>query len=638
MAEKEHNKITFGILTVSDSCFNNTAQDKSGLNLKQIVEDKERSFVGEVVKYSIVPDEIKQIKNTLVDWSTENLNVILTTGGTGFTARDVTPEATRQVLDKEAPGLVVAMLVGSLKITPFAMLSRPVCGIRGQTLIVNLPGSAKGSKECLDMILPSLKHAVHQLRGNKKQVATSHASMTQPGSHQSQHHSCSEVHHDDVKSQHCKHKSNDDVTKVARRMRHSPYPITSFEDAVAMVMNNAYGIETEVVDLKDALGRVLANDVLAKHPVPPFPASIKDGYAVLASDGSGIRHVSGNSTAGSVPLDRVTPGVCVRITTGAPIPPGADAVVQVEDTKLVQEADDGKTELEINVLKEPEEGQDIRPVGVDIQQDQVVVRSQQVLGPAELGLVAMVGVSKVRVFKMPVVAVFSTGNELCVPGEDLKPGCVYDSNKTMLLATLKDHGYPVLDVGVANDNLESLQSVLKTALCEADVVVSTGGVSMGEKDLLKHTLSQVFNALIHFGRVFLKPGKPTTFATVEYERKKKLVFALPGNPVSAIVTCNLFILPALRKMCGHLKSHPTKIKAKIERDIKLDSRPEFHRVVLSWNGDDPVPLATSTGNQMSSRLLSMLSAQALLQLPPGTDTKPGLKAGDLVDALIIGRM
>ncbi|XP_033114913.1 uncharacterized protein LOC117115296 isoform X2 [Anneissia japonica] len=186
MAEKEHNKITFGILTVSDSCFNNTAQDKSGLNLKQIVEDKERSFVGEVVKYSIVPDEIKQIKNTLVDWSTENLNVILTTGGTGFTARDVTPEATRQVLDKEAPGLVVAMLVGSLKITPFAMLSRPVCGIRGQTLIVNLPGSAKGSKECLDMILPSLKHAVHQLRGNKKQVATSHASMTQPGSHQSQ--------------------------------------------------------------------------------------------------------------------------------------------------------------------------------------------------------------------------------------------------------------------------------------------------------------------------------------------------------------------------------------------------------------------------------------------------------------------
>ncbi|XP_071949469.1 gephyrin-like isoform X2 [Antedon mediterranea] len=622
--------INFGVLTVSDSCFNKTSIDKSGLTLQQMIEDNERSFIGKVIQYAIVPDDINQIQETLITWSSEDINVILTTGGTGFTDRDVTPEATKQVIDKEAPGLVISMLVASMKITPFAMLSRPVCGIRGNTLIINLPGSSKGSKECLEMVLPCLKHAVDQLNGDRDQIVASHTSLFSSNSRQHSYSTDGDM--DKLKFQQLHH----DVTKVARRMRFSSYPMISFEDALAVVTDNAYKMETEVTNLQDALGRVLANQVLAKNPVPPFPASIKDGYAVLASDGCGIRCVLNDSIAGSVPINRVTSGFCVRITTGAPVPDGADAVVQVENTELVKEDNDGRIEVEINILTTPKEGQDIRPVGVDIQQGQVIVSSHLPLGPNELGLIAMVGISEVTVYKMPVVAVLSTGNELCVAGEELKPGCVYDSNKTMLLAAFKEYGFPVLDVGIAKDNLQSLQTILTKAFSSADVVVSTGGVSMGEKDLLKYTLSEVFHAHIHFGRVFLKPGKPTTFATVEYEGKKKLIFALPGNPVSAIVCCNLFILPTLKKMCCHLKPFPKRIK--IEKDMKLDPRPEFHRVNLVWKDEDSVPTAISTGNQMSSRLLSMLSAHALLQLPQKTNDKSTIKAGDLLDAFIISRI
>ncbi|CAB4030014.1 gephyrin-like [Paramuricea clavata] len=170
------------------------------------------------------------------------------------------------------------------------------------------------------------------------------------------------------------------------------------------------------------------------------------------------------------------------------------------------------------------------------------------------------------------------------------------------------------------------------------MIITSGGVSMGEKDLLKPILQDELNATIHFGRVFMKPGKPTTFATLKHNEKDKLFFALPGNPVSALVTFYLFVFPALRKMSGYQNANLPKIKAKLSTDVKLDPRPEYHRVLLSWKHDHPIPLATSTGSQCSSRLLSMRTANALLVLPPKTETRSMLAKDSIVDALVIGSL
>ncbi|XP_033628023.1 gephyrin-like isoform X2 [Asterias rubens] len=625
-----------GILTVSDRCHQGSQEDKSGPNLKSIVEQK-NGLAALVVKTEIVPDETKQIKDILVEWSDRaKLDLILTTGGTGFAERDVTPEATKAVLEKEAPGLALSMLMGSLNVTPLAMLSRPACGIRGKSLILNLPGSKKGAQECLEFVLPALPHAIQLLRGDNQKVESTHKAMMssvshdQPARHE---HRC--PHSYDIPDLPVEHH---DISKVARRPRTSPYPMISYNDAYSLVQDKAPILHQRSVKCQDALGYILASDVTAQHPLPPFRASVKDGYAVISSDGQGPRRVLSDSLAGELPKSEVIPGYVIRITTGAPVPDGADAVVEVESTELLKESDGGEMELEVNILCDPVPGQDIRPIGLDIPLNQVILKRGMKLGPSELGLLAAVGVTHVPVYQMPTVAVISTGNELCEPHEKLKKGHIFDSNRTTLLSVLKEHGFPCLDMGIAKDNEESLKATLKSAADQADVIISTGGVSMGERDLLKYCLMVGLHAKVHFGRVFLKPGKPTTFATISSKSSQKLFFALPGNPVSAVVTLELFVLPALRKMMGTPKPGLTKIKARVASDINLDPRPEFQRVKLAWEEDHPIPKATITGSQMSSRLLSMAEANALLMLPPKTERMKVMKEGAIVDALIIGKL
>lgn len=636
MTLNDNTKITFGILTVSDSCYLRKAEDKSGASLAALI-TKGIIPNGEVVLQTCVPDEKDFIKSILEEWTDkENVDVILTTGGTGFSSRDVTPEATKEVVHKETSGLTVAMFKKSLDITPFTMLSRATSGIRFRTLIINLPGSTKGSQECLESVAVCLPHAVALLRDRIAEVKSAHkviqSNVENLFGHKEQH-----AHHH---HHHHHGKTKVDASKVARRARESPYPLIDVATAQKTVLRYAEVLGTEVVDFTVTLGRVLAEDVFAKDPLPPFPASIKDGYAVLASDGAGKRQVQGTCIAGVDPGDQteLQPGQCMRINTGAPVPSGADCVVQVEDTKLIQEADDGKTEVEIEILVPPTVGQDIRPVGSDIAQGQLVLPRGCVLGPSDLGLLATVGVTSVLVYRFPVVSVLSTGNEIQEPGRPLKAGHIHDSNKTTLLSLIKEQGFSALDLGIARDDPQSVLMKLKEALAVSDIVVTTGGVSMGEKDLLKEILVADLGAIIHFGRVQMKPGKPTTFATCMFEGKNKLVLGLPGNPVSATVTSHLYVLPAIRKMSGYTSPLGTIVKATVDEDIVLDLRPEYHRAVLSWLPDNPVPLAVSTGNQISSRLLSFSSANSLLILPGRTKQLEVLPAGTQVDALIIGRV
>ncbi|XP_048084791.1 gephyrin a isoform X7 [Alosa alosa] len=785
-------QIRVGILTVSDSCFRNLAEDRSGINLKDLVHDP--SLLGGIISaYKIVPDEIDEIKETLVDWCDEKeLNLILTTGGTGFAPRDVTPEATREVIEREAPGMALAMLMGSLNVTPLGMLSRPVCGIRGKTLIINLPGSKKGSQECFQFILPALPHAIDLLRDAVVRVkevhdaledlpspppplsplpapglgspprqtedkgvqceeedeekkdsgvpstensASSHitaaaiaakipdsiisrgvqvlprdtASLSTTPSESpraqpsrfstascptpkarlpSSSSTCSmseasrrefRAHMDEVitlKSRYstldqlhsrlaglrddrrghrtydsrvqsrCSSKENIlrsshsavDITKVARRHRMSPFPLTSMDKAFITVLEMTPVLGTEIINYRDGMGRVLAQDVYAKDNLPPFPASVKDGYAVRAADGPGDRFIIGESQAGEQPTHTVMPGQVMRVTTGAPIPCGADAVVQVEDTELLRESEDGTEELEVRILVQARPGQDIRPIGHDIKRGECVLAKGTHMGPSEIGLLATVGVTEVEVQKFPVVAVMSTGNELLNPEDDLHPGKIRDSNRSTLLATIQEHGYPTINLGIVGDNPDDLLNALNEGISRADVIITSGGVSMGEKDYLKQVLDIDLHAQIHFGRVFMKPGLPTTFATLDINGHRKLIFALPGNPVSAVVTCNLFVIPALRKMQGILDPRPTIIKARLSCDVKLDPRPEYHRCILTWHHQEPLPWAQSTGNQMSSRLMSMRSANGLLMLPPKTEQYVELHKGEVVDVMVIGRL
>ncbi|XP_052595482.1 gephyrin isoform X20 [Peromyscus californicus insignis] len=429
-----------------------------------------------------------------------------------------------------------------------------------------------------------------------------------------------------------------DITKVARRHRMSPFPLTSMDKAFITVLEMTPVLGTEIINYRDGMGRVLAQDVYAKDNLPPFPASVKDGYAVRAADGPGDRFIIGESQAGEQPTQTVMPGQVMRVTTGAPIPCGADAVVQVEDTELIRESDDGTEELEVRILVQARPGQDIRPIGHDIKRGECVLAKGTHMGPSEIGLLATVGVTEVEVNKFPVVAVMSTGNELLNPEDDLLPGKIRDSNRSTLLATIQEHGYPTINLGIVGDNPDDLLNALNEGISRADVIITSGGVSMGEKDYLKQVLDIDLHAQIHFGRVFMKPGLPTTFATLDIDGVRKIIFALPGNPVSAVVTCNLFVVPALRKMQGILDPRPTIIKARLSCDVKLDPRPEYHRCILTWHHQEPLPWAQSTGNQMSSRLMSMRSANGLLMLPPKTEQYVELHKGEVVDVMVIGRL
>uniref|UniRef100_A0A673B356 Gephyrin n=1 Tax=Sphaeramia orbicularis TaxID=375764 RepID=A0A673B356_9TELE len=744
-------QIRVGVLTVSDSCFRNLAEDRSGVNLKDLVHDPSL-LGGMIAAYKIVPDEIDEIKETLVDWCDEKeLNLILTTGGTGFAPRDVTPEvgfhlflsifcpATKEVIEREAPGMSLAMLMGSLNVTPLGMLSRPVCGIRGKTLIINLPGSKKGSQECFQFILPALPHAIDLLRDavvKVKEAADELEDLPSPPPPLSPPPNSSPRRQTEDKGVQCEEEDEEkkdsgvastedsssshitaasiaakipdsiisrgvqvlprdtaslsttpsespraqvtsrfstascptpkvsthtqthshaysknsepnrtqifllavDITKVARRHRMSPFPLTSMDKAFITVLEMTAVLGTEIINYRDGMGRVLAQDVYAKDNLPPFPASVKDGYAVRAADGPGDRFIIGESQAGEQPTHTVMPGQVMRVTTGAPIPCGADAVVQVEDTELLRESEDGTEELEVRILVQARPGQDIRPIGHDIKRTECVLAKGTHMGPSEIGLLATVGVTEVEVQKFPVVAVMSTGNELLNPEDDLHPGKIRDSNRSTLLATIQEHGYPTINLGIVGDNPDDLLNALNEGISRADVIITSGGVSMGEKDYLKQVLDIDLHAQIHFGRVFMKPGLPTTFATLDIDGARKLIFALPGNPVSAVVTCNLFVIPALRKMQGILDPRPTIIKARLSCDVKLDPRPEYHRCILTWHHQEPLPWAQSTGNQVSCRLMSMRSANGLLMLPPKTEQYVELHKGEVVDVMVIGRL
>lgn len=617
--------IRFAVLTVSDTCAGGKKIDESGPALQELIRKTSiYKFEGvpEIPCTAIVKDDKKSIMEYLIDWSDNNkADVILTTGGTGFSERDVTPEATQNVIHKEAPGLSVAMLLSSLRTTPMAALSRAVCGIRNKTLIINLPGSRKAATECLTALIAVIPHAVDVILNNEEKVKDTHNIVQSDVTSCSHYASCT---------------NSISLGNVTTRDRESPFPMISVKEAVKIIRATVSENKREIVSVavKDACGRILHWDIHSNCDLPPFRASIKDGYAVLASDGKGKRTVLCGVKAGTAP-DRLSlkPGTCVRVNTGAPVPDEATAVVQVEDTKLVSKSADETEEKEIEILTEPKEGQDIRPVGCDIKKGSLVLSASTIIGPTEMGLLMASGCKYITVTELPRIGVLSTGDELQEVGEPLKPGRIYDSNRVTLISLLKENGFNPLDFGIVKDNAEEMVNVIEKALKKVDVLVTTGSVSMGDRDLLKPILGIHFDANIHFGRVNMKPGKPTTFATCTFLDRKKYFLCLPGNPVSAVVTARLFLLPLLNNMRGDL-TEPVVVQAELTSRYNLDPRPEYARAILKWNDKKAYPQAYGTGDQISSRLLSC-KCNALLMLPGRTEEKQTLDEGDVVPAMLI---
>ncbi len=376
-------------------------------------------------------------------------------------------------------------------------------------------------------------------------------------------------------------------------------------------------VETETVDLEDGFARALAEDVLAPVDLPPFDASAMDGYAVR-SDSLGERsrrwRIVGESLAGHPAAAQVTPGTAVRIFTGAVLPDGADAVVLQEDVVR-----DGEFALSEETV---EAGQNVRRRGHDVRRGSVLVRAGKRLGTYDLTWLAACGIDRVRVRRRIRVAVFSTGDELVERGRLLAPGQIYDSNRFALAALLREKAATVTDLGLIADDLPSIRKTLLEA-AQADVVVTSGGVSVGDADYVKAAVEDVGS--LDFWRIALKPGKPLAVGCIG----DALFFGLPGNPVSTIVTYLLFVAAAVDRLSGVEPLPLLRLPATLEHFVRHSpGRREYMRGTLTADADRL--RVAATGDQGSNRLATLAHANCLILI----DERSGnLEAGDNVQVI-----
>jgi molybdopterin molybdotransferase len=401
-------------------------------------------------------------------------------------------------------------------------------------------------------------------------------------------------------------------------VRASTYPLVDADEAAALVLDRTPVLPKERVAISEAVGRVLAEDLTARSELPAFPTSAVDGFAVRASDAGATLRVIGESAAGRPLAGSVEPRTAARILTGGVLPEGADTVVMVEDVRLTADS--------VTVPKDLRAGNNFHRPGADVKAGELVLRAGAQLGAAELGLAAALGFAEVDVFRRPRVALMSTGDELVEVGRKPGPGQITDSNRWALLAALREAGAEVRLLGIGPDEPDELRRLVMGALDAADVLVTSGGVSVGTHDLVKPLLESL--GTVHVGRVKLKPGKPFTFATLP---AGKLAFGLPGFPVSSLVTFEVFVRPALRKLQGFAVLQRPTLPVRLGYDARATAdRTEYQRVTLRREGAELV--AETTGSQSSSRLLSLAGAHALVRVAPGDQ---GIMAGTIVEAMIL---
>jgi len=403
------------------------------------------------------------------------------------------------------------------------------------------------------------------------------------------------------------------------------YPMLSPEEALEGVLNFFHPLKPERIPILEALDRVLAEDVYSEADIPPFPNSAMDGYAVLAADTAGAshqsprrRHIIHDLAAGYTTDVEVTRGMAVRIMTGAPIPPGADAVIRFEETERKGEW--------VKIFKEVPVGKNIRPAGEDVQKGELVLRKGTVIRPQEIGILATLGRKEIMAIHRPKVAIIATGDELVEVDEPLAPGKIRNANGYSNAAQVLKYGGIPLMLGIARDVVKDLTDRIRKGLeLGADMFITTGGVSVGDFDIVKEVLAA--EGEITFWRVCMKPGKPLAFGQIQGVP----LLGLPGNPVSAMVSFELFARPAILTMLGKTNFEKPVVEAILLDEVKRkDNRRHFLRVRVEKR--DRECYAHLTGEQGSGILSSMVKANGLAIIP---EERNHVGAGERVKVMML---
>ena len=391
----------------------------------------------------------------------------------------------------------------------------------------------------------------------------------------------------------------------------------SVEEALARIVAEIVPLPVTSVALPDALSLVLAQDVVAQEDIPPFSNSAMDGFALLSRDsqprnGQPPRlRITGEVAAGYVADHAVEEGTAMRIMTGAPLPPGADAVIQVELTRS-----DAPDSGWVEILEPVAPGNNIRPAGEDMQRGQTIPLQGREIGPWEIGVLATLGWASVPVIRRPRVAILGTGDEVIDVDQPLRPGKIRNSNSYLLEAAVRYAGAEPVRLGVARDTIESLREKFTQAV-ENDLIITSGGVSVGDFDLVKNIMAE--QGQINFWRINMRPGKPVAFGHIGGVP----LLGLPGNPVSAAVTFELFARPVIRKMLGHTRLLRPQVDVVVEDGVSEQvMRRHYVRARVEWREGRFV--ARTTGNQGSHIITSLLNANAFIIVPEGgAEVHPG---------------
>lgn len=372
--------------------------------------------------------------------------------------------------------------------------------------------------------------------------------------------------------------------------------------------------ETETVTLDEALNRIVALDVVSPLNVPPADNSAMDGYALMASDAESDLAVIGEALAGHPFNSELTQGQAVRIMTGAPVPPGADAVIMQEE---VQRSGDT-----IRCTDRVKPGQCIRKAGEDIATNSVVITKGARIAPPHLSLLASIGIQSIEVFRLLKVGIIATGDELIAPGKPLQSGQIYESNRAGLKAVLRNLGAEVIDYGIIADNLAETEKTFQQAAIECDWLLSSGGVSVGEADFVKEVLDRLGS--VNFWKVAIKPGKPYAFGKIG----TCLFSGLPGNPVSSFVTLHQLVLPSIRALAGEIYEENISLRALLQHPVRRrPGRTDFQRAILSRDNHGNLQVSAQ-GKQGSGVMSSFTLANCFMVIDADTGS---LEAGSWVD-------
>ena len=418
--------------------------------------------------------------------------------------------------------------------------------------------------------------------------------------------------------------------------RHVEQDMLSVEEAYERIMSSFTPLEPVATPILDTLGHVLAEDIRSPLDLPPMANSGMDGYAVRRDDIINASpdqprqlKVIGLVAAGQLPSQTVTSGTAVRIMTGAPVPDGADTVVPFEETDEVQRRKAGLPLEEVAILADLPFGSNVRPAGEDVGKGQLVLETGTLIRPAEVGVMASLGMERARVTRSPVVSILATGDELVPMGEALEGGKIYDSNSFTVAASVIACGGIPKPLGIAKDDLGDLHRKLE-AVADSDLVITSAGVSKGDYDIVKDVLTQ--RGDINFWSVRMRPAKPLAFGHLKSDNGKLVpMLGLPGNPVSAMVAFEMFARPAIRAMLGRKPRPRPTVEGVLTGPIyNADGRRVYARVEVRWR--DGTYYASPTGPQGSNILTSMSRANGLAICPENLSSK---KAGERVRIIML---